>query len=169
MVEDSNGVYVNPAFVGLGAPHWHPHARGAILGPTRGTNRNHLLHAAIESIVFQIKEFVDCIVRDSGPDLTDLRVDGEAAANNLLYQFQADLLGNPVRRPKILEGTALGIAYLARLAVGYWRNGEEISANWSIGQEFIPRMSENMRQQLVTGWKWAVARSKRWTSSEREN
>ena len=143
IVEDSNGVYMVPAFVGLGAPHWDPHARGAILGLTRGTNRSHLVRAAIESIAFQTKEVVDCMVRDSGLKLTELRVDGGAAANNLLCQFQADLLDIPIRRPKILESTALGVAYLAGLAVGYWGSKEEISANWSVGREFSPRMSED--------------------------
>lgn len=168
MVEDSNGVYIVPAFVGLGAPHWDPHARGAILGLTRGANRSHLVRAAIEAIAFQTKEIVDCMTQDSGLSLTDLRVDGGAAANNLLCQFQADLLNIPIRRPKILESTALGAAYLAGLAVGYWRNREEISANWSMGQEFIPRMSEDRRRKLVTGWERAVARSKAWVSSEQK-
>jgi len=169
MVEDSNGVYVVPAFVGLGAPHWDPHARGAILGLTRGVNRSHLVRAAIESIAFQTKEVVDCMVRDSGLKLTELRVDGGAAANNLLCQFQADLLDIPIRRPKVLESTALGVAYLAGLAVGYWKNREEISANWSVGREFFPRMSEDRRRKLVNGWERAVARSKSWVSPEQRD
>ena len=168
MVEDSNGVYFVPAFVGLGAPHWDPHARGAILGLTRGANRSHLVRAALESIAFQGMEVVDCMVRDSGLGLTELRVDGGAAANNLLCQFQADLLGIPVRRPKVLETTALGAAYLAGLAIGYWRDREEISANWSVGREFLPRMSQDRRRKLVTGWERAVARSKSWAPPEQE-
>ncbi|MBM4276451.1 MAG: glycerol kinase GlpK [Deltaproteobacteria bacterium] len=168
MVEDSNGVYIVPAFVGLGAPHWDPHARGAILGLTRGVNRSHLVRAAIESIAFQTKEVVDCMVHDSGLGLTELRVDGGAAANNLLCQFQADLLGIPIRRPKVLESTALGAAYLAGLAVGFWGNREEISANWTMGREFIPRMSEDRRRKLVMGWERAVDRSKSWVSPEQE-
>ena len=168
MVEDSNGVYVVPAFVGLGAPHWDPHARGAILGLTRGVNRNHLVRAAIESIAFQTKEVVDCMIRDSGLGLTELRVDGGAAVNNLLCQFQADLLDIPIRRPKVLESTALGAAYLAGLAVGYWGNREEISANWSMGREFLPQMSNDRRRKLVMGWEQAVARSKSWASPEGE-
>lgn len=168
MVEDSNGVYLVPAFVGLGAPHWDPHARGAILGLTRGVNRSHLVRAALESIAFQSKEIVDCMTRDSGLGLTELRVDGGAAANSLLCQFQADLLDIPVRRPMVLETTALGAAYLAGLAVGYWRDKEEISANWSVGREFHPRMSQNRRRNLVTGWERAVARSKNWASPEQE-
>jgi glycerol kinase len=168
MVEDSNGVYMVPAFVGLGAPHWDPHARGAILGLTRGVNRSHLVRAAIESIAFQTKEVVDCMVHDSDLKLSELRVDGGAAANNLLCQFQADLLDIPIRRPKVLESTALGVAYLAGLAVGYWRNKEEISANWSVGREFFPQMSEERRQKLVMGWERAVTRSKSWVSPEHE-
>jgi glycerol kinase len=166
MVENSNGVYVVPAFVGLGAPHWDPHARGTILGLTRGVNRSHLVRAAIESIAFQTKEVVDCMAQDSGLGLTELRVDGGAAVNNLLCQFQADLLDIPIRRPKVLESTALGAAYLAGLAVGYWGNREEISANWSMGREFFPRMSKDWRRKLVMGWERAVARSKNWASPE---
>ncbi len=169
MVEDSNGVYIVPAFVGLGAPHWDPHARGAIMGLTRGVNRSHLVRAAIESIAFQTKEVVECMVRDSGLNLTELRVDGGASANNLLCQFQADLLNIPIRRPKILESTALGAACLAGLAVGYWGNREEIAANWSMGREFIPQRSEDWRRKLAVGWERAVDRSKSWTSSERED
>jgi glycerol kinase len=166
MVEDSNGVYLVPAFVGLGAPHWDPHARGAILGLTRGVNRNHLVRAAIESIAFQTKEVVDCMAHDSSLGLTELRVDGGAAANNLLCQFQADLLDIPLRRPKVLESTALGAAYLAGLAVGYWKNRDEISTKWSIGREFLPNMSKEKRQKLIMGWEKAVARSKNWASPE---
>jgi glycerol kinase len=168
MVEDSNGVYVVPAFVGLGAPHWDPHARGAILGLTRGVNRSHLVRAAIESIAFQTKEVVDCMVHDSRIGLTELRVDGGAAANSLLCQFQADLLGIPIKRPKVLESTALGAAYLAGLAVGFWGSKEEISAHWSVGREFFPQMSKDKRRKLVIGWERAVARSKSWTSPEQE-
>ena len=166
MVEDSNGVYLVPAFVGLGAPHWDPHARGTIVGLTRGVNRKHLVRAAIESIAFQTKEVVDCMVHDSGLKLAELRVDGGAAANNLLCQFQADLLDIPIRRPKVLESTALGVAYLAGLAVGYWGNKEEISANWSVGREFFPQMTEDKRRKLVLGWERAVARSKNWAETD---
>lgn len=169
MVEDSNGVYIVPAFVGLGAPHWDPNARGAILGLTRGANRSHLVRAAIESIAFQTKEVVDCMIHDSGLGLTELRVDGGAAANNLLCQFQADLLDIPIRRPKVLESTALGAAYLAGIAVGYWGDREEISANWSMGREFLPQMSKDWRRKLVMEWERAVARSKSWASPEHES
>ena len=126
------------------------------------------LKSEVESIAFQTKEVVDCMVRDSGLKLTELRVDGGAAANNLLCQFQADLLDIPVRRPKIFESTALGVAYLAGLAVGYWRNKEEIAANWSVGRELFPKMSKERRRKLVSGWKRAVARSKSWASPEQE-
>ena len=166
MVEDSNGVYLVPAFVGLGAPHWDPHARGAILGLTRGVNRSHLVRAALESIAFQTKEVVDCMAQDSGLGLTELRVDGGAAANSLLCQFQADLLDIPVRRPKVIETTALGAAYLAGLAVGYWKDKDQISANWSVGHEFLPRMFQDQRRKLIIGWERAVARSKNWILPE---
>jgi glycerol kinase len=168
LVKDSNGVYLVPAFVGLGAPHWDPHARGAILGLTRGVNRSHIVRAALESIAFQTKEIVDCMARDSALRLTELRVDGGAAANSLLCQFQADLLDIPVRRPKVLETTALGAAYLAGLAVGYWRTREEISVNCSVGREFLPQMSPDRRGRLISGWERAVARSKNWVTPEQE-
>jgi glycerol kinase len=126
------------------------------------------VRAAIESIAFQTKEVVECMVQDSGLRLTELRVDGGAAANNLLCQFQADLLDIPIRRPEVVESTALGAAYLAGLAVGYWRDKKEISANWSMGREFFPRMSKDGRRKLVMGWKRAVARSKGWASPEQE-
>jgi glycerol kinase len=126
------------------------------------------VRAAIESIAFQTKEVVDCMVYDSGLDLKELRVDGGAAANNLLCQFQADLLDIPVRRPKVLETTALGAAYLAGLAVGYWGDREEISANWAMGRELLPQMSEDCRRKLVMGWERAVDRSKSWASPEWE-
>jgi glycerol kinase len=168
MVEDSNGVYVVPAFVGLGAPHWDPYARGAIFGLTRGVNQSHVVRAAIESIAFQTKEVVECMVHDSGLALTELRVDGGAASNNLLCQFQSDLLDIPIRRPKVLESTALGAAYLAGLAVGSWGDKKEISANWSTGREFFPHMSEDRRRKLIIGWERAVDRSKNWASPEQE-
>jgi glycerol kinase len=168
MVEDSNGVYVVPAFVGLGAPHWDPHARGAILGLTRGANRSHIVRAALESIAFQTRDVVDCMARDSGLSLKELRVDGGASANNLLCQFQADLLDLPVRRPTVLEITALGAAYLAGLGVGYWSDQNEISAHWSVGREFLPSMAPDERRKLIRGWDRAVARSKNWVSSEDE-
>jgi glycerol kinase len=168
MVEDSNGVYIVPAFVGLGAPYWDPHARGAILGLTRGVNRSHLVRAALEAIAYQTREVVDCMARDSGVDLKELRVDGGASANNVLCQIQSDLLDLPVRRPTVLETTALGAAYLAGLAVGYWKDQEEISAHWSMGREFLPHLSSDRRQKMIRGWERAVARSKDWASPDDE-
>jgi glycerol kinase len=161
-VEDSNGVFIVPAFVGLGAPHWDPYARGSILGLTRGANRNHIVRAALESIAFQTKDVVDCISLDSGLTLSELRIDGGAAANNFLCQFQADILQAKVTRPKDLETTARGAAYLAGLAVGFWKDKEELARNWSIDREFVPQMSLSRRQELVRGWQRAVERSRNW-------
>jgi glycerol kinase len=161
-VEDSNGVYIVPAFVGLGAPHWDPYARGAIFGLTRGANRNHLVRAALESIAFQTKDVVTCLCLDSGLTLSELRIDGGAAANNLLCQFQADILHMNVTRPKVVETTALGAAYLAGLAVGYWKGKEELARHWTIDRKFVPQMSQDKRQRLVQGWQRAVDRSKNW-------
>ncbi len=144
------------------------HQEGFFKGVRDANNRSHLVRAAIESIAFQTRDVVDCMVRDSGLPLAELRVDGGAAAHNLLCQFQADLLNIPIRRPKVLESTALGVAYLAGLAVGYWKNKQEISANWSVEREFFPKLSEDRRRKLVTGWKRAVARSKSWASPEKE-
>jgi glycerol kinase len=161
-VEDSNGVYIVPAFVGLGAPHWDPYARGAIFGLTRGANRGHLVRAALESIAFQTKDVVDCMCRDSGLNLSELRIDGGAAANNLLCQFQADILQMKVTRPKVIETTALGAAYLAGMATGCWKGKEELVSHWTTDREFVPRMSQDKRQQLIRGWQRAVDRSRNW-------
>jgi glycerol kinase len=165
-VEDSNGVYIVPAFVGLGAPYWDPYARGAIFGLTRGANRNHLVRAALESIAFQTKDVVDCMCQDSGLTLPELRIDGGAAANNLLCQFQADILHMKVTRPKIVETTALGAAYLAGLATGYWKGKEELTSHRTIEREFVPRMSHDRRQRLISGWQRAVERSRNWEQTD---
>jgi len=161
-VSDSGGVYFVPAFVGLGAPYWNPYARGAILGLTRGTRRAHIARAAIESIAYQARAVLDAMRQDSGLSLRDVRVDGGAAANNLLLQFQADLLGVPVRRPAVLETTALGAAYLAGLAVGYWKDAAEMAANWALDREFLPAMPLEQREKLYRGWQKAVSRSLDW-------
>ena len=161
-VEDTGGVYFVPAFVGLGAPHWDAYARGTIVGITRGTNRNHLVRAALESIAYQTRAVVDAMARDSAlrPDV--LRVDGGAARNNFLCQFQADILGLPVERPASTESTALGAAYLAGLATGFWKDEQELGRQLKIGRRFEPAMSESHREELYAGFERAVERAKGW-------
>ncbi len=159
---DNGGVYLVPAFTGLGAPHWDPYARGAIFGLTRGATGGHLARAALEAIAFQSADVLAAMQRDAGITLTELRVDGGAAANDLLMQFQADLLGVPVVRPKVLETTALGAGYLAGLAVGYWKDAADVAANWRIDRSFAPSMSRDRVAALRAGWEKAVARAKDW-------
>lgn len=161
-VNDTNGVYVVPAFTGLGAPHWDMYARGAILGLTRGANRNHIIRATLESIAYQTKDVINAMIDDSGINLTALKVDGGATANNFLMQFQSDILNVNVERPDVTETTALGAAYLAGLAVGLWKSKGEISQNWSINRKFKPEINEDKRNLLYNGWKKAVERSKDW-------
>ena len=161
-VADNGGVYLVPAFAGLGAPHWDAYARGAIFGLTRGATRGHLARAALEAIAFQSAEVIAAMEKDAGITLTELRVDGGAAANDLLLQFQADILGVPVVRPQVLETTALGAAYLAGLAVGYWHNDAEIAANWRIDRRFEPAMPRDRVAELRAGWDKAVTRAKAW-------
>ncbi|MCL1817983.1 MAG: glycerol kinase GlpK [Spirochaetaceae bacterium] len=161
-VEDSGGVYIVPAFVGLGAPYWDMYARGAIFGLTRGANKNHIIRAALEAIAYQTRDVLAAIRQDSGINLSVLRVDGGAAANNLLMQFQADILGAEVSRPRTLETTALGAAYLAGLAVGFWKNPRELTASWTEDRRFVPAMKEEARERLCAGWKKAVARASGW-------
>ena len=163
-VPDSNGVYVVPAFVGLGAPHWDPHARGAIFGLTRGANRAHITRATLESIAYQVRDAVDAMERDSGTLLTELRVDGGAAANDLLLQMQADILGREVVRPACLETTALGAAYLAGLATGFWRDRDDVTNNWREERRFSPKMPEDRREEMYAGWQRAVERAKGWAA-----
>ena len=162
-VPDSNGVYVVPAFVGLGAPHWDPNARGAIFGLTRGANRAHLARATLEAIAFQTCDVIEAIEADSGVTLSELRVDGGAAANDLLLQIQADLLGREVVRPAVLETTALGAAYLAGLATGFWMNAADVSRNWRVDRRFSPQMPAERRDAMRAGWRRAVERVKGWT------
>jgi glycerol kinase len=164
-VADSNGVYVVPAFVGLGAPYWDPYARGAILGLTRGANRAHIVRATLESLAYQTRDVIDSIERSSGVRLSELRVDGGAAANDLLLQLQADFLGRDVVRPAVLETTALGAAYLAGLAVGFWKDIGEVAGHWREDKRFTPRMPEDQREDLYTGWKRAVDRSRGWAKT----
>ena len=161
-VPDNGGVYLVPAFAGLGAPHWDAYARGAILGLTRGSTSAHIARAALESIAYQSAEVLRAMQGDAGLALAELRVDGGATANNLLMQFQADLLGVPVVRPKVQETTALGAAYLAGLAVGYWKNTDDIRANWRVDRRFEPAMTREHAGELTAGWDKAVKRSKGW-------
>ncbi|HEV3008857.1 MAG TPA: FGGY-family carbohydrate kinase, partial [Burkholderiales bacterium] len=164
-VLDSGDVYLVPAFTGLGAPYWDPDARGAIVGLTRGTTRAHLARAALESIAFQSAELLEAMQKDSGDKLSELRVDGGAAANDLLMQFQADLLGVPVVRPKVLETTALGAAYLAGLTVDLWKSREELASHWKAERRFEPRMAPSEREKRMTRWREAVERSRKWAAT----
>lgn len=161
-VEDTNGCYVVPAFTGLGAPYWDSYARGSILGLTRGVNKNHIVRATLESLAYQTLDVLKAMEEDSGIHLESLKVDGGACANNFLMQFQADMIGEPVHRPECVETTATGAAYLAGLAVGYWKDQEEIKENWKLDRIFEPDMEEELRQKKVSGWKKAVKRSLLW-------
>ncbi len=155
-VPDTNGCYVVPAFAGLGAPHWDQYARGAIVGLTRGVNRNHIVRATVEALAYQVTDVLKAMEDDSGIKLATLAVDGGACSNNFLMQFQADVINAVVARPKCIETTAMGAAYLAGLAVGYWQSKEEIKRNHIIAQEFTPVMDEEKRARLLRGWKKAV-------------
>lgn len=155
-VEDTNGTYVVPAFTGLGAPYWDPYARGTIVGLTRGTSKEHLIRATVESLAYQVSDVIEAMEKDSGIPLKTLKVDGGACANNFLMQFQADILDAQVARPECIETTALGAAYLAGLAVGYWKNQEDVRDNWALQRTFAPEMEEGHRKELLAGWKKAV-------------
>lgn len=161
-VEDNGGVYVVPAFSGLGAPYWDMYARGAILGLTRGSNRNHIIRAALESIAYQSKDVIEAMEEDAKYPLAYLKVDGGASGNDFLMQFQADIVGRVVRRPVIIETTALGAAYLAGLAIGFWKDKAEISGKWEVGREFHGKMPEDQQVKLYNGWKKAVSRAREW-------
>jgi glycerol kinase len=161
-VPDNGGVYLVPAFAGLGAPHWDAYARGAMFGLTRGASRGHIARAALEAIAYQSADVLDAMQRDAATTLSELRVDGGAAANNLLMQFQADLLGVPVVRPKVLETTALGAAYLAGLAVGFWESTDDIARNIRIDRRFEPSMPRERAAELRARWDQAIARSREW-------
>ena len=164
-VPDSGGAYCVPAFAGLGAPHWDASARGAILGLTRGTSGAHIARAALESIAFQVADVLEAMQHDAQLELSELRVDGGASVNDLLMQFQADLLGVPVARPKITEATALGAAYLAGIAVGFWENEEEVALHHAIERRFDPDMDTSLREELRAGWHKALARAMDWESA----
>jgi glycerol kinase len=164
-VPDNGGVYLVPAFAGLGAPHWDPYARGTLIGLTGGSTAAHLARATLESIAYQTADILDAMQADSGIALKELRVDGGATRSDLLMQFQADVLNVPVIRPRLLESTAMGAAYLAGLAVGYWQSTAELDAQWKPERVFEPRMSETEREVLKTMWHQAVTRSKGWALS----
>ena len=161
-VPDNGGVYLVPGFVGLGAPHWDPYARGTIVGLTRGSTSAHIARAALEGIAYQVADILLAMTADSGVKLAELRVDGGASKNNLLMQFQADILGIPVVRPSDTETTALGSAYLAALAVGYYKSLEEVAAHWAMDRTFEPKMSADQRQKLQSEWNKALGRAKGW-------
>lgn len=155
-VEDTGGVYVVPAFTGLGAPYWNPYARGMMVGLTRGTKKEHVIRATLESLAFQTYEVIEAMQKDSGISLKSLKVDGGASANDFLMQFQADILSEKVLRPECIETTALGAAYLAGIAVGFWRDRTEVRENWALSRTFDPAMPEEKRKEKVKGWKRAV-------------
>lgn len=161
-VEDTNGVYVVPGFVGMGAPYWDMYARGTIVGLTRGANRNHIVRATLESIAYQTRDVLQAMQEDSGINLQALKVDGGAVANNFLMQFQSDILGVPVDRPEVTETTALGAAYLAGLAVGFWDDKQEIAKKWNVDRTFDPGMEEEKKEGKYKGWKKAVDRALKW-------
>ncbi len=161
-VADTNGAYLVPAFVGLGAPYWDMHARGIIVGLTRGVSREHIIRAALESIAYQSRDVIESMVKDSGIALPELRVDGGASMNNFLMQFQSDIIGQHVVRPAVAETTALGAALLAGMAIGFWQSKKEIAERWTQSRVFVPTMQEEERQKLYAGWKKAVSRSTNW-------
>ena len=165
-VPDTNGVYLVPAFAGLGAPHWDPMARGTIVGLTRGANRAHLCRAALESIAFQSADVINCMEKDSGDKLVELRVDGGASRSEPLLQFQADLVQSSVVRPVCIETTALGAAYLAGLAVGYWESMEAIEGAWQVDKRVDCSRGADAMQALTAGWTRAVERSRDWATDQ---
>lgn len=165
-VPDTNGVYVVPAFTGLGAPYWDQYARGAVLGLTRGAGKAHLIRATVESLAYQVTDVIHAMEKDSGMKLSSLRVDGGASANNFLMQFQSDLLDAQVVRPSCIETTALGAAYLAGLAAGFWKDAEEIRQNWKQEREFSPSVEPEKREDLLKGWQKAVRCTFQWAKDE---
>ncbi|SHE99465.1 glycerol kinase GlpK [Clostridium fallax] len=165
-VQDNGGVYIVPAFVGLGAPYWDMYARGAIFGLTRGANRNHIIRAALEAIAYETKDVLDAMIEDGECELNNLKVDGGASRNKFLMQFQSDIIGKKVVRPIITETTALGAAYLAGLATGFWKDKDEIRKLWYTGEAFEPQLDEEKRDKYYKGWKKAVKRAMNWEDAE---
>ena len=165
-VKDTNGCYVVPAFTGLGAPHWDQYARGTIVGITRGVNKYHIIRATLESMAYQVNDVLQAMKADSGINLAALKVGGGASANNLLMQMQADISGAPVNRPMCVETTAMGAAYLAGLAVGYWASKEDVIKNWAIDRTFEPAIDEADRAARCKGWNKAVKCSYGWAKED---
>ena len=161
-VPDSNGAYIVPAFTGLGAPYWDMYARGCIVGLTRGVNKAHIARAVLESITLQMKDLLIAMTKDSGIDLTELRVDGGASVSDIMMQIQSNMIGAYVNRPKTVETTALGAAYLAGLAVGFWKDLDEIEENREVDRVFIPEMDKETREKIYKDWLKAVERAKSW-------
>jgi glycerol kinase len=168
-VDDNGGVYFVPAFSGLFAPYWRPDARGAIVGMTRFVNKGHIARAALEATAFQTREVLEAVNADSGVDLTELKVDGGMTANDELMQFQADILGVPVVRPVVAETTALGAAYAAGLAVGFWDNLDDLRANWQEDKRWEPNLDEDERARQIRLWKKAVTKSMDWVDADVES
>ena len=164
--KDTNGCYVVPAFTGLGAPHWDQYARGTIVGITRGVNKYHIIRATLESIAYQVNDVLEAMKADSGIRLSSLKVDGGASANDFLMQTQADIINAPVNRPQCVETTAMGAAYLAGLAVGYWKNKQDVIRNWTIDRTFSPSISEEARKSKIKGWNKAVKYAYGWAKED---
>lgn len=165
-VKDTNGCYVVPAFTGLGAPYWDQYARGTIVGLTRGVNKYHIIRATLESLAYQVNDVLEAMKADSGMDLAALKVDGGASANDFLMQTQADFSNAPVNRPRCVETTAMGAAYLAGLAAGYWKDKEDVRQNWATDKIFIPAIEPEKREKMLSGWKRAVKCAYGWAREE---
>ena len=165
-VTDTAGVYVVPSFTGLGAPYWNPYARGTIVGLTRGASKEHVIRATVESLAYQTADVLRSMEKDSGLRISRLKVDGGASANNFLMQFQSDILDAEVIRPQCVETTAMGAAFLAGLAVGYWKDTDEVRENWALGHVFTPLMDDETRKKLLKGWSRAVRASIAWAQDE---
>ena len=165
-VKDTNGCYVVPAFTGLGAPYWDQYARGTIVGITRGVNKYHIIRATLESLAYQVHDVLTVMEEDSGIKLASLKVDGGASANDFLMQTQADIINAPVNRPQCVETTAMGAAYLAGLAVGYWANKEDVIKNWAIDKIFKPCLDEEKRLSKIKGWHKAVKYAYGWAKED---
>ena len=165
-VKDTNGCYVVPAFTGLGAPHWDQYARGTIVGITRGVNKYHIIRATLESLAYQVNDVLVAMKADSGIDLTALKVDGGASANDFLMQTQANIIDAPVNRPQCVETTAMGAAYLAGLAVGYWSSKEDVIKNWAIDKTFEPKIDDEQRNKMIKGWNKAVKYAYGWANED---
>ena len=165
-VKDTHGCYVVPAFTGLGAPYWDQYARGTIVGITRGVNKYHIIRATLESLAYQVNDVLKAMEADCGMTLKSLKVDGGASANNFLMQVQSDLINAPVKRPSCIETTAMGAAYLAGLAVGYWESKEEVIRNWEVDRVFKPQLEDEEREKKIKGWKKAVKYAFDWAKDE---